>query len=565
MKPSLKNILGYLDLKGRRRIDALERFAYSLYLKDKLQVRFEDSSPPIISISGQSFTHRKFREHVEWDEADNREYTIFKWAQKISVPEVETLEFVYRWFGSEDPTIESFEGFKARPSVCAIYLEKHFPKYFTYFESTSKKFFKIEDMAFYASTVGAKIRLDSRSTEDDKRLATRTLGLVLALLLSRENSLAKDLALARINSEVKRARQSGDSTDELRSIEAQIDQCRQANPLRYRVFSWVKVNSLAGLFSLLGIFIAFSILIYFTLTTFLNNHENLSLVDLDGVNIEARTSDNLLERNLFLFSEIPGYLILRTPSSIDSANYWFNKAQYETSEKGLILEYLNRAIKIDSTFFAAYAFRGDVFKEQMKFDRAETEYSYAIRFGPPDAIFYYKRAQMRYQLKRSNLAFEDIEKSVVLYPDSLKYNNCYASIEMVRGAILSKLGHFERSISCYTRALQNNPNNSGLFMGRATSYENLGFLDSAINDYLEITVLRDSEYDSSVVSLAFTRTAFCYYDLSKKMASKSYKITHLNNAISFADSAVKYAPNDTGGIGLKNAFYKERFFVINDL
>ncbi|MCF8278216.1 MAG: tetratricopeptide repeat protein [Flavobacteriales bacterium] len=503
-----------LNLKRLVRLHALDRYAYSLYLKEKLKVRFEDSHTQMVFVSDQPFTRKTFREEVAWDEDYDRDDTFFKWAQTNGVPKAETLESIYHWFGSEDPTIESFEGFKARPVVQAKQVRLHSSKYFDYFDSKERKFFDIEDLALYAGAIGVKIRWDLRSSEEDKRLATRILGLVLAVLIPRENTLAKDVALERIGSEVKRARQSGDTTDELSSIEAQIDQYRQANPLS--AFRRLKVRVASSvsapiLMAIAGVIIAVGIiaLVYYSTTTPIE--ENREQLPFFGITEPYNPSSPLAA----------------IPSNLDSADYWFNagkvaedirlkitcfsnairhrydfgEAYLYRGESKMILGFYDDAIVDCSSSIvisrnnnpSGYNSRGGVKLLMGDIESAIEDYTVAIHIKPDYVESYFNRAQARYNLAvriDSAQAKTQVNYSVSGMDDNAKDQPIPIHTDPKHSAILFEKEGFERI--------------SDLYEGAISDFSKVLELDSSYKDVYEPMARVKSDLFLKVLRKCFT-------------------------------------------------------------
>ncbi len=153
---------------------------------------------------------------------------------------------------------------------------------------------------------------------------------------------------------------------------------------------------------------------------------------------------------------------------------------------GKVLQYLNKAISLDSNYAEAYFNRGIAWENKGKSDRAISDYNKAIELNPTDAVAYYNREIAWKNKGESDQVISDYNKAIELNPiDAVAYNN--------RGIAWYDKGEYDKAISDYNKAIELNPTEAKAYYNRGMVWENKGEYDRAISDYNKAIELNSTD------------------------------------------------------------------------
>lgn len=170
---------------------------------------------------------------------------------------------------------------------------------------------------------------------------------------------------------------------------------------------------------------------------------------------------------------------------------WYNKAlalwdgeKYTAPKK--TIEYITKAIKLNSTDAAFYNNRGLAYADLKQYQQAIKDYDQAIQLYPTFALVYNNRGNAYADLNQHQRAIKDYDQAIRLDPNlTLAYNN--------RGATYIKLVQFQEAIADYTQTISLSPTNPKAYFGRGRAYDGLQQNQQAIDDYTQAISL-DSTY-----------------------------------------------------------------------
>jgi tetratricopeptide (TPR) repeat protein len=134
-------------------------------------------------------------------------------------------------------------------------------------------------------------------------------------------------------------------------------------------------------------------------------------------------------------------LLIPAMGQAQSAEDWLTKGKNETDSTKKI-EYLTKAVRLNSDLVEAYIYRGMAYTDLGKYDRAVADYSTAIGLNPDNAQAYNNRA--------------------------------YTYI---------KLGRYNEAVSDCGMAIRNDPHYPSAFNNRGIAYYGLGRIDEALSDF----------------------------------------------------------------------------------
>jgi tetratricopeptide (TPR) repeat protein len=140
------------------------------------------------------------------------------------------------------------------------------------------------------------------------------------------------------------------------------------------------------------------------------------------------------------------------------------------------LEYLNKAISLDSNYTYAYVNRGAAWAVKGNYDRAVSDFNKAIELNPGYAIAYHNRGLTWANKGNYDRAVSDFNKAIELDPE---FADAYGN----RGVAWVKKGNYDRAISDYNKAIELNPEYVSTYYNLGNAWANKGNYDRAISDY----------------------------------------------------------------------------------
>jgi tetratricopeptide (TPR) repeat protein len=430
-------IVNRLNDDQRRARHALQRFTYSFYLKDNLKPRFEKTSVERIWIAGEPFTREGLEEHVEGQEKILWSGTIFNWTKTTTIPKPSTIEFIYRWFG-KNAGLLPFDEFNDQHDICSESFNNHWPAYIEYLDGLERCAFTLNDLISYGVSINTHVTLDLKYPESDRKKSRKQIALLLGVLLGSEDSVAKEVTLKHIESDLQNSIQSSDIGDELQSIQTQIDTYRQTNPLS--AFRRLTVQ-VASRFSK-------RVLILFV-GSLLCGLAAIALIQPVNTPDENVTHKNALTDPLedsvkafHYFGMAEPYdstsFLIAIPVGFDSADYWYRLGLNEASDSMRII-YFTNAIRYRHDFHEAYYNRGHANDVLHFYDDAIIDYTSSIAIYPEDYRAYNNRGFIQYNRGEHKAAIQDYTSAIQIKPDYiLGYDNrafAYADLSRYAEAI----------------------------------------------------------------------------------------------------------------------------------
>lgn len=181
----------------------------------------------------------------------------------------------------------------------------------------------------------------------------------------------------------------------------------------------------------------------------------------------------------------------------------------------------------------AYISRGDLYKEEKKYDLAIQHYSEAIKINIADQEAYTNRGNVYFELNNYGQALADYKKAVSIRP------NYVAAIDNI-GAIYGLQAKYDSALFYFDKALQVNP-------GYTPSYKNRGLVnlelkrtENAIKDFRKFL-----EYENNNPDI-MNMIGICYRTLAK-----------YNEALAIVSDAIKIKPDPR--------FYLNRAYCYKEL
>ena len=208
---------------------------------------------------------------------------------------------------------------------------------------------------------------------------------------------------------------------------------------------------------------------------------------------------------------------------MDKALGLWENGKYTDPDKAL--EYLNKAISLDSNYAYAYGNRGNAWYVKGNYDRAMLDYNKAIGLNPRCAEAYNNRGFTWYVKGNYDRAMLDYNKAIELNPGyaeaynnrgiawankdnhnqaisdfskAIELNPRYAKAYNNRGIAWHVKSNYDRAISNYNKAIGLNPGYAGAYYNRAITYNKLGLSRKAAgdyNNYLRINGNKDGDAD----------------------------------------------------------------------
>ena len=174
---------------------------------------------------------------------------------------------------------------------------------------------------------------------------------------------------------------------------------------------------------------------------------------------------------------------------IDKALALLENGKY--TDPDMALEYLNKAISLDSNYAVAYNNRGNTWAVKGNYDRAISDYNKAIELNPRDAKAYYNRGIAWYKKGNYDQAISDFNKAIELNPR-------YAEVYNNRGSTWYVKGNYDWAISDYNKAIELNPGYAAAHITRGIAWYVKGNYDRAVSDfnnYLQINGNKNGDAD----------------------------------------------------------------------
>jgi len=214
---------------------------------------------------------------------------------------------------------------------------------------------------------------------------------------------------------------------------------------------------------------------------------------------------------------------------INSVKKAFNDGNnaYKLGQYQQALEYYNKALSIDSTFYSAYYGKGLTLKKMRKYREAAEAYHGAIRHNPTYTEAYVALGKIYTALNKHDDAVETYQKGVKNDPSSAKL---YYEL----GAVyLNNKKDYQKAYQNFSKAVQLNPEYDLAFYSLGVSLTELARYDEAVmalENALAVTKRRNWESP-------YYRLAVVYNKQGNHSAAKEAAVNALNADSDYAPAA----------------------------
>jgi tetratricopeptide (TPR) repeat protein/S1-C subfamily serine protease len=218
------------------------------------------------------------------------------------------------------------------------------------------------------------------------------------------------------------------------------------------------------------------------------------------------------------------------------AAWYYNRGNlYKDQQKyELALADYNKAIDINRNFAKAYYNRGNFYYDQQKYELALADYSKAIELNRNYANAYYNRGVLYKDQQKYELALADYNKAIKLNPnDAEVYNN--------RGGIYYLQQKDELALADFNKAIDINPNYAVAYINRGVLYQDQQKYELALADYNKAIKLNPN------YAVAYYNRGLLYFDQQK------YEL-----ALADFSKAIELNPNDAKAYNNRGRLYYDQ-------
>ena len=225
----------------------------------------------------------------------------------------------------------------------------------------------------------------------------------------------------------------------------------------------------------------------------------------------------------------------------------------------------------------SYSFRAIVHELLEDYERAVKDYDKAIELEPDEADYYKRRARCYFELKDYERTVKEYNKAIELDPkhrSEYEYRIKEANNKAAESRDKVVMTH-GGEIEVYSKQIEQNPNDAGLYVKRALAYAELKKYNQAIRDYNKAIELkpnsatgylgRGTVYDE----LEKFDLAFQDFDKVIQLNSTTFKALYrgrgdyyknrkqYNKAVLYYDKAIQLNPKDAVAYASRGACYQE--------
>ncbi|MCK4663253.1 MAG: tetratricopeptide repeat protein [Bacteroidales bacterium] len=235
--------------------------------------------------------------------------------------------------------------------------------------------------------------------------------------------------------------------------------------------------------------------------------------------------------------------------------YWLKKAEIQLNmeESYLTIDYIKRAISIDSTNSEPYNRAGSYYNSRGLKDSSIYMYNKAIRFAENDTIRYsyvMNRGTAKISVMDYKGALEDFKDVLNFKPNDI---GCLNNI----GNVYKKLGETEKAIQTLKKVIILDENLIGPYINLGLIYTEIDSLDNAIEYFDKALNISPDE------PLLFSNRGFTYYKmgnykLALKDINKSLK-GYPTNSYAYKNLALVYFKMDLINEGCTALKYAEHY------
>lgn len=166
---------------------------------------------------------------------------------------------------------------------------------------------------------------------------------------------------------------------------------------------------------------------------------------------------------------------IKIDSLSEKIHFYFGKLHMVKGNYSLAIKKYSDAISINSLYASAYGERSGAKCMLEQFEEAIDDADLAISIDSTNQIFYTNRGYANVKLKNFETAIKDFDLSIKLEPNQKAYAN--------KGLAYLYLNKHSLAVENFSKSLDFNPNDAEILFYRGTSYENLGIIDKACEDY----------------------------------------------------------------------------------
>ncbi|MFA5714030.1 MAG: tetratricopeptide repeat protein, partial [Bacteroidales bacterium] len=215
---------------------------------------------------------------------------------------------------------------------------------------------------------------------------------------------------------------------------------------------------------------------------------------------------------------------------------------------------LNLLVRIDSTLYEAYFFRGIAKYNLEDFLGAQSDFDKTLELNPLYTLAYHYRAITHSRIGKYELALKDLEEAVDLRPG-------YTGLYFSKGVTYFLSQQFDKAIEEFDKFLRREPKESDAYLNRGASYLYLGDTLKALSDYnmaISMNILDPEGYIRRArVYMMQERDSLAVEDLNSAIrldstntfalfnrALVNYNQKQIERALSDLESVLKYEPGN---------------------
>lgn len=135
-----------------------------------------------------------------------------------------------------------------------------------------------------------------------------------------------------------------------------------------------------------------------------------------------------------------------------------------------------KAVRIKPDFWGAFYDRGNLYKDTGRFALAVEDYTKAIKLLPGFAEAYANRGTAHFYNGEDDLALSDFNRAIRFDPRSINAINN-------RAVIFAKQNKFKKAIADFTTSIALDPGNAPVYFNRGLAYSQSGRIRSALEDF----------------------------------------------------------------------------------
>lgn len=169
-------------------------------------------------------------------------------------------------------------------------------------------------------------------------------------------------------------------------------------------------------------------------------------------------------------------LVLKTDKNNFDALNMLGAIAAQTRRTRQAVDFLGRAIAVDSSNAETHYNRGVVLKKLKRLDEALASYDRAIEIAPDYVDANYNRGNVLKDLKRLDEALASYDRAVKLKPD-------HANANYNRSVVLKDLERLDEALASYDRAIEIEPGLAEAHSNRGVVLRDLKRLDEALASY----------------------------------------------------------------------------------